>query len=125
MSWMNTRSEADYRTKKQTRLGGLGPAIAQLQNHYNGQDPHTTWDLPLAEPCDEIIGSFSINNMPAPPNQYNQTFYPVFIEFKLSTVEQRVKKQSRVKRGLWVGGNDDPSEQQDSHSDNDITVWHN
>ena len=89
---------------KNTRLAGLGPAIASLQGHFNGPDVSTVWNLPLSEPCDELIGSYSINNFPGARSvtgRGGSSFCPVVVEFKLSTVEQRVKKRARVTTGLW------------------------
>ena len=38
VSWMSTRNEVEYNSKRQTRLGGLGPTIAQVK----GNNPKTT-----------------------------------------------------------------------------------
>ena len=39
-------------------------------------------------------------------NQYGQQFFLVLMEFKLSTVEQNVKKEARVNSGLWMDEDD-------------------
>lgn len=108
VSWMREGGGlgADgYHQYKNTRLAGLGPAIAQVNGYFNGKPLTTTWDLPLSEPCEKLIGSYSINNFPATKKSsgrsYGTSFCPVVVEFKLSTVEQRVKKQSRVSTGIW------------------------
>jgi len=115
VSWMREGGGADgYQQYKNTRLAGLGPAIAQVNGFFNGKPLCTTWDLPLSEPCEKLIGSYSINNFPATNSsgRYGTNFCPVVVEFKLSTVEQRVKKQSRVSTGIW----------QDEDSSDDGTV---
>ena len=104
VSWMKDGGGGEgYKQYRNTRLAGLGPAIAQVNGYFNGQPLTTTWDLPLSEPCEKLIGSYSINNFPAPKGsgRFGATFSPVVVEFKLSTVEQRVKKQSRVSAGIW------------------------
>ena len=85
VSWMSSNNPEEYMTKKHIRLGGLGPAIAQVQSVVTNEILYTTWNLPLSEACDEVVGGYSINNFPAAPNAYNQSFYPVLIEFKLSS----------------------------------------
>ena len=103
VSWMRAKNEQDYNSKRQTRLGGLGPAIAQVQGHNQVRTPPSIkWTVPLSERCDELIGSYSVNNFPGKKNSYNQTFYPVLMEFKLSTVEQNVKKETRINSSLWL-----------------------
>jgi len=123
VSWMREGGEgAGYQQYKNTRLAGLGPAIAQVNGYFNGKPLTTTWDLPLSEPCEKLIGSYSINNFPAPKSsgRFGTRFSPVVVEFKLSTVEQRVKKQSRVSTGLWeddgveLGGVEDTAATHDS-----------
>ena len=106
VSWMSSNSSEQYHSKKQTRLGGLGPAIAQVKCYSKTTVPTVQWKIPLVEPCDEIIGNYSINNFPAERNDYGHQFFPVLMEFKLSTVEQNVKKESRVNSGLWVDDED-------------------
>jgi hypothetical protein len=104
VSWMREGSgDTTHQQYKNTRLAGLGPAIAQINGFFNGKALSTTWDLPLSEPCEKLIGSYSINNFPAQngSGRFGSSFSPVVVEFKLSTVEQRVKKQSRVSTGLW------------------------
>ena len=103
VSWMNSNNDNEYNSKRQTRLGGLGPVIAQVKgNTPSSPPPSIEWTIPLSERCDELVGSYSINNFPAERNQYNQTFYPILMEFKLTTVEQNVKKESKINSGLWV-----------------------
>ena len=102
VSWMRSKSENDYNSKKQTRLGGLGPTIAQVKGKNPSTPPSIVWNIPLSEGCDELVGSYSISNFPAETNEFKQTFSPVLMEFKLSTVEQNVKKESRVNSSLWI-----------------------
>ena len=90
-----------YENRRQTRLGGLGPAIAQINSHFQGQTWKTTWRVPLSEKCDEVIGNYSINNFPTYANEANQFYYPVLVEFKLKTVEQSVKKEAAINFGVW------------------------
>ena len=107
VSWMKARNEAEYNSKRQTRLGGLGPTIAQVKgNSPTTSTPSIKWTIPLSERCDELIGSYSINNFPGDRNEYGQTFYPILMEFKLSTVEQNVKKETRINSCVWVDDND-------------------
>jgi hypothetical protein len=105
VSWMREGggSAGYHQQYRNTRLAGLGPAVAQINGHFNGKPLTTTWDLPLIEPCEKLIGNYSINNFPAEhgSGRFGASFSPVVVEFKLSTVEQRVKKQSRVSSGLW------------------------
>ena len=96
-------------TKKQTRLAGLGPTIAQVKGKNTSLPPTIVWNIPLSERCDKLCGGYSISNFPAPQNDFNQTFYPVLIEFKLSTVEQNVQKESRVNSSLWLDDTNDTS----------------
>ena len=101
VSWMRARNEQEYNSKRQTRLGGLGPAIAQVKGNIPTRtSPSIEWTIPLSERCDELIGSYSVNNFPAEKNQYNLSFYPVLMELKLSTVEQNVKKESNINSSL-------------------------
>ena len=104
-SWMKegsgTQSLRGYDNRKHVRLGGLGPAIAVSNTHFNSQPWSTVWRVPLSQICDEIIGNYSITNFPAPPNQLGQRYYPVMVEFKLKTVEQTVKKEAEVNFGVW------------------------
>ena len=103
VSWMKARNEAEYNSKRQTRLGGLGPTIAQVKgNSPTTITPSIKWTIPLSERCDELIGSYSINNFPGDRNEYGQTFFPILMEFKLSTVEQNVKKETRINSCVWV-----------------------
>ena len=103
VSWMRARNEQEYNSKRQTRLGGLGPAIAQVKgNNPTRTAPSIEWTIPLSERCDELIGSYSVNNFPAEKNKYNLSFYPVLMELKLSTVEQNVKKESNINSSLWL-----------------------
>ena len=103
VSWMRAKNEQDYNSKRQTRLGGLSPAIAQVAgNNQVRTPPSIKWTIPLSERCDDLIGSYSINNFPAKKNTYNLTFHPVLMEFKLSTVEQNVKKETRINSSLWL-----------------------
>lgn len=102
VSWMRANSEQQYYSKRQTRLGGLGPTIAQVKGNNPNTSPCIEWVIPLSERCDELVGSYSINNFPADRNRFNQTYYPVLMEFKLTTVEQNVKKESRINAGLWL-----------------------
>ena len=102
VSWMKSRSENEYKSKKQTRLAGLGPTIAQVKGKNTNLPPTIVWNIPLSERCDKICGSYSISNFPATRNEFNQTFHPVLIEFKLLTVEQNVQKESRVNSSLWL-----------------------
>ena len=107
VSWMKARNEAEYNSKRQTRLGGLGPTIAQVKgNNPTTITPSIKWTIPLSERCDELIGSYSINNFPGDKNEYGQTFFPILMEFKLSTVEQNVKKETRINSCVWVDEND-------------------
>ena len=107
VSWMKARNEAEYNSKRQTRLGGLGPTIAQVKgNSPTTSTPSIKWTIPLSERCDELIGSYSINNFPGDRNEYGQTFSPILMEFKLSTVEQNVKKETRINSCVWVDDND-------------------
>ena len=107
VSWMKARNEAEYNSKRQTRLGGLGPTIAQVKgNSPTTITPSIKWTIPLSERCDELIGSYSINNFPGDKNEYGQTFFPILMEFKLSTVEQNVKKETRINSCVWVDDND-------------------
>ena len=107
VSWMKARNEAEYNSKRQTRLGGLGPTIAQVKgNSPTTITPSIKWTIPLSERCDELIGSYSINNFPGDRNEYGQTFFPILMEFKLSTVEQNVKKETRINSCVWVDDND-------------------
>ena len=100
---MRAKNEQDYNSKRQTRLGGLGPTVAQVAgNNQVRTPPSIKWTIPLSERCDDLIGSYSINNFPAKKNTYNLTFHPVLMEFKLSTVEQNVKKETRVNSSLWL-----------------------
>ena len=62
-SWMS--GTGSYDNQKQTRLGGLGPAIAQVNTYLKGQPWRTTWSLPLSQPCNEIVGNYAITNFPA------------------------------------------------------------
>ena len=109
VSWMSSKNEQQYTSKRQTRLGGVGPAIAQVLGYSKGQPPSIAWHVPLSERCDAIIGNYSINNFPSSKNQYGQQFFPVLMEFKLSTVEQNVKKEARVNSGLWMDEDDQVS----------------
>ena len=104
---MRARNEQEYNSKRQTRLGGLGPTIAQVKgNSPTTITPSIKWTIPLSERCDELIGSYSINNFPGDRNEYGQTFFPILMEFKLSTVEQNVKKETRINSCVWVDDND-------------------
>ena len=107
-TWM--RDGDSYKNARQTRLGGLGPAIAQINTYFHGQPWSTVWRLPLAEPCDEIVGNYAITNFPVRSNRANQKFYPVVAQFKLKTIEQTVKREARINTGIW---------ESDSGSDND------
>ena len=111
-TWMN--EAVDYETYKQTRLGGLGPAIAQVNTYFSGQPWSTVWRLPLAEPCEVIVGNYSITNFPTRSNFAGQKFYPVVVEFKLKTVEQSVKGEARINTGVWKS--DDESDDSDDFS---------
>ena len=99
VSWM--KGSGYYPTKRQTRLGGLGPAIAQTSSHLQGQEWFTTWNIPLSKVCDEVVGNYSICNFPAKPNNHGLYFYPVVIEFKLRTVQQSVKASESVNASVW------------------------
>ena len=113
VSWMKAKNETDYNSKRQTRLSGLGPAIAQVRGtNPTGTPPSIEWTIPLSERCDELIGSYSVNNFPSKKNSYQQTFYPVLMEFKLSTVEQNVKKESSINSSLWL---DEDTDQEATH----------
>jgi hypothetical protein len=112
---MNSAANCNAETYKSTRLAGLGPAIAQVQAHCNSTEIFTEWRIPLSEKCDAIVGSYSINNFPS-GDAYGPTFSPVLVEFKLSTVEQRVKKEAKIEKGLWLDENIDNEES--SHSGN-------
>jgi hypothetical protein len=101
VSWMSNATNGNLVEYKNTRLAGIGPAIAQVQAFCNSNEMYTEWRLPLGERCDEIIGSYSINNFPS-GDRFGPTFSPVLVEFKLSTVEQRVKKEAKVEQGLWL-----------------------
>ena len=120
VSWMREGSAGGvgFQQYKNTRLAGLGPAIAQINGFFNGKPLSTTWDLPLSEPCEKLIGSYSINNFPAQngSSRFGTSFSPVVVEFKLSTVEQRVKKQTRVSAGLWEENAADFGEIEDDSS---------
>ena len=107
-TWM--RDGDSYENARQTRLGGLGPAIAQIKTYFHGQPWSTVWRLPLAEPCDEIVGNYAITNFPVRSNRSSQKFYPVVAQFKLKTIEQTVKREARINTGVW---------ESDSGSDND------
>ena len=101
VSWMRAKNENEYNSKRQTRLGGLGPTIAQVKvSDSTRTSPSVKWNIPLSKRCDELIGSYSVNNFPASKNTFNQTFYPVLMELKLSTVEQNVKKESSINSSL-------------------------
>ena len=100
-SWMSS-SVGPYENTKQTRLGGLGPAIAQVNTHFQGQDWFTTWKIPLAEVCDEIVDNYSICNFRTSANRAGQRFYPVLVEFKLKAIEQSVKKEAKINCGVWL-----------------------
>ena len=108
-SWMRDESGGgwySYENRKQTRLGGLGPTIAQINSFFCNQPWRTAWKIPLSEVCDEIIGGYSICNFP-PQHTYGPTahqFYPVIVEFKLKTVEQSVKWETKITAGLWAEG---------------------
>ena len=99
VSWM--KGGGYYPNKRQTRLGGLGPAIAQISSHFQGQQWFTTWNIPLAKPCDEVVGNYSICNFPSQPNRHGQHYYPVVIEFKLKTLQQSVRTSQTVNTGVW------------------------
>ena len=92
---------------KQTRLGGLGPAIAQINTYLSGQPWTTLWKLPLNEPCEEIVGNYSITNFPAKANSNGQKHYPVLVEFKMKTVEQSVKQEDTINATCWDSDMDD------------------
>ena len=87
VSWMRAKSQNDYNRKRQTRMGGLGPTIAQVRGNNPSTPPCIEWVIPLSERCGKLVGSYSINNFPANKNQFQQTFFPVLTEFKLTTVE--------------------------------------
>ena len=100
-----------YENRKQTRLGGLGPTIAQANSHFRGQPWTTVWRVPLVAPCDEIIGNYSITNFPTYMNEASQKHYPVLIEFKLKTIEQSVKKEAAINYGVWDESSGSSSEE--------------
>ena len=118
VSWMREgSSRSTMQSYQNTYLAGMGPAIASVRGANNsGKEQITTeWNIPLDERCDEVIGSYSINNFPAKKNKHGKTFNPVVMEFKLSTIEQSVKKEATVTQGLWLsddeeGGNDSGTE---------------
>ena len=105
----------DYENHRQTRLGGIGPAIAQVNTYLNAQSWSTVWRLPLSEPCEAIIGNYSISNFPTRANRLGQKFYPVIVEFKLKTVEQSVKHEAKINIGVW--------KEDDSDSDSDDELF--
>ena len=100
-SWMQEGGPTKYENRKQVRLGGLGPAIAEAKTHFLGMPFHTIWRCPLSQVADEIIGSYSITNFPAAANMVGQRHYPVLVEFKLKTVEQSVKRTADVNTACW------------------------
>ena len=67
VSSMRAKNEQDYNSKRQTKLGGLGLAIVQVAGNNNQvrTPPSIKWTIPLSERCDDLIGSYSINNFPA------------------------------------------------------------
>ena len=68
---MKAKNETDYNSKRQTRLDGLGPAIAQVRgNNPTDTPPSIKWTIPLSERCDELIGSYSVSNFPSKKNSY-------------------------------------------------------
>ena len=103
VAWMKEASL--YENQRQTRLGGLGPVIAQINTHFANLPWTTVWRVPLKEACDEIVGGYSITNFPPEHMHPASTpqFYPVIVEFKLKTVEQSVKKEAEINCALWLG----------------------
>ena len=65
-----------YDNRKQTLLGGLGPAIAQINTFFYGHLWTTLWKVPFAEVCDEIVGNYSITNFPPHSNSWFSPFLP-------------------------------------------------
>ena len=106
VAWMQGGS---YEAKRQTRLGGLGPAIAKVANHFQGQSWNTKWKVPLVESCDDIVGSYSITNFPTKTNSHGQKHYPVIMEFLLKLKEQSVKTEKTVNVGIWQDSDDEDS----------------
>ena len=105
-TWMRN-SHGSYENTRQTRLGGLGPAIAQVNTYLHGQPWTTVWHLPLSERCDEIVGNYAISNFPVRSNAAGHKFYPVVVEFKLKTVEQTVKREAKINAGVWADSDSD------------------
>ena len=114
-TWMN-ESGRDYENHRQTRLGGIGPAIAQVNTYLNAQPWTAVWRLPLSEPCEAIIGNYSISNFPTRANRSGQKFYPVVVEFKLKTVEQSVKREARINIGVWKESESEDSDDEELFS---------
>ena len=123
-AWMSrggslAKGSSMYYRSRQTRLGGLGPAIAKANSFYCGIPWSTVWKLPLAEPCDEVIGNFSITNFPLEGTiSSSRKYYPVLCEFKLRTVEQTVTQHTRINTGDWFS-DDSESDQSSYSSDED------
>ena len=89
------------------RLGGIGPAIAELKRFSGQERPSFTQTIPLGHVCSELVGSFSCCNFPVEFPETKKRFYPVLVEFKLKLKEQAVEKRVTHKSGFWDSDDDD------------------
>ena len=98
-TWMS--DGINFESDKYSRLTGLGTAIADLKRYCGNEKITMKCSLPLAHKCIEVLGHYSISNFMVEPNEYNQRYYPVIVEFKLKMENQSVKKRQIIRTSIW------------------------